>query len=138
MFDLLVTNTNRYAQWIRSQQEKEGRAWEPVSKEELKTFVGVELLMGILHLPSLEDYWQTKSQFVSVGLSSVFSKTRFEQTVRFLHVSDREAELEKDDPNYDRLQKVRPLLDLLGPKLEELFDLGKNITILFASDFFLR
>ena len=129
IWDLLVTNSNKYAEWKRSQQEKEGRPWEPVTIVELKAFMGVQLMMGILHLPRQEDYWQTKTRYLSTELSRVFSRDRFEQILRYLHVSDREAELEKDDPNYDKLQKVRPLIDLLCPKFEELFDLGQNITV---------
>lgn len=83
--------------------------------------------MGVMHFPRLEDYWQTKCSYL---MSKVFPKTRYEQILRFLHVSDRENEIEdKNDPNYDKLQKVRPLMDILDAKFWNSYDPQQHLAV---------
>ena len=56
VWTFLVTETNRYADNNRIVSPS-SRAWSPVSVEEMKAFVGILILIGILKLPRLEMYW---------------------------------------------------------------------------------
>ena len=52
----IVTETNRYAEcFLTSTQQKRNNSflsrWEPVTTNEIKTFLGVLLLMGIVYKP---------------------------------------------------------------------------------------
>ncbi|XP_058806429.1 piggyBac transposable element-derived protein 4-like [Phymastichus coffea] len=46
-----------------------------------------------------------------------------------MHVNDNSKEPEKGDPNYDKLYKVRPLLDELSRTFKESFNLGKHQSV---------
>ncbi len=48
------------------------RAWSDTTAEELKAFVGVLILMGIVRLPRLELYWSTNFPLISTpGISNI-------------------------------------------------------------------
>ena len=37
--------------------EERYRDWKKITKEDVKAFLGFSILMGIDHLPSVDDYW---------------------------------------------------------------------------------
>ena len=62
VWDLLVEETNRYANKSRSSQTSpRPRPWHDAIKEEMKVFVGVLMAMGICRsrLLRIENYWST-------------------------------------------------------------------------------
>ena len=65
---LLVTETNCYAQTNRSSKPK-ARAWTNVTVEELKAFIGLLIIMGVVKLPRLIMYWQTSNLSVELLMS---------------------------------------------------------------------
>ena len=56
--DLIVEETNRYARQSLRNNPSRLAAWENVSKEELKAYFGVCVIMGIDQLPRIADYWK--------------------------------------------------------------------------------
>ena len=106
IIELIVQNTNKYAVKTISAQANSTQEWDPVSKPEMKAYLGQSLLMGICRFPRQEDYWQTSCGYLKTGLATIFPKTRFEQITRFLHVADPDAELQRGMAGYDKLQKV--------------------------------
>ena len=50
---LASLQTNLYA------AQKGTESWEDVSAEEMQSFVGIQLTMGMVRLPSTYDYWST-------------------------------------------------------------------------------
>lgn len=52
IMDLIVEETNRYATTCI------GASWAPIIQEKLCAYFGFMLLMGIVKLPSIYDYWQ--------------------------------------------------------------------------------
>lgn len=119
VWGLLVTETNRYAAFVRSQSTSTNpRPWYDVTVEEMKAFIGVLMIMGISKLPTIAMYWSTSHPFFTPGLCSIMPKTRFEQILRFLHLNDNSLQVSHGQPGYDPLFKVRPLLDLISPQFE--------------------
>lgn len=57
VWELIVRETNRYAHGNLS-DAPHARPWEDVTTPEMQAFVGLLIMMGILHLPRLEMYWQ--------------------------------------------------------------------------------
>ena len=54
VWDLLVTETNRYAaQTMQNSTHAHPRPWTDIGVEEMKAFVGILMLMGICKLPRL-------------------------------------------------------------------------------------
>ena len=48
--------------------------WQPVTSPELKTFIGILLLLGIIHKPQLPTYWSTDSLYNTPIFSEVITR----------------------------------------------------------------
>ena len=104
-FNLLADETNRYA----AQKGTEG--WEDVSAEEMQSFVGIQLAMGIVRLPSMHDYWSTNPILSAPGIVKGMGRNRFRSILSHLHLNDNSRMPGRTDPGYDKLYKVRSLLE---------------------------
>ena len=47
--------------------------WRPITKEELLAFIGVIIAMGVVKLPSADDYWSTDPILTHTLFQSVFT-----------------------------------------------------------------
>ena len=63
------------------------RPWHDVSIEEMKTFIGVLILMGVCRLPRLKLYWTTKYPYICPGICNIMSQVRFEQIFFDFYIS---------------------------------------------------
>ena len=52
--DTIVTQTNLYAKEVMG--EDKYRSWVKITREELRAYIGFCILMGINHLPAMDDY----------------------------------------------------------------------------------
>lgn len=77
--------------------------------------------MGLISLPSLDDYWSTDPILSDDWFRTVFSCNHFHQILQYMHVADNTKALDRSNPNYDKLWKVRPLLDVLSKQSIELY-----------------
>ena len=104
-FELLTLESNRY----RLQMNK--NKISPITKEETRKFIGIILFMSVVHLPRRRDYWSDaiRQKFVA----DVMPVNRFEEILSQLHLNDNELECKRDELGYDRLHKVRPLLQII-------------------------
>ena len=72
------------------------RDWRHTTAQELYAFLGVHLFMGIDRLPRTDLYW---SQTVGHPLiTSLFSRDRFKQLLRFFRVADLDDDAAARDP----------------------------------------
>ena len=129
---LIVNETNRYAEQflaanIISAQNSYLSLWEATTVPEMKTFIGVILLMGIIYKPQIPLYWSTDPLYNTPIFSEIMNRNRFYLLLKFFHFNDNE------DPNYnandekrDRLHKVRPLIDLLRSRFRSVYTPGKH------------
>ncbi len=66
-------------------------------------------------------------------LFKVLTRDQFEEIVSFLHLSDNQLQPKKGEPGYDKLYKIRPLLDLLNtnfkanPDMEEVTSVDEQM-----------
>ena len=111
-FELVATETNRYAQQLQDFVGQVDRHWELTTAAEIKAFFGLNILMGVNRLPSYKMYWSTNSFLGNAGFKSVMTARRFEKLVQYLHMVDNTQYIPRGQPGYDRLFKIRPLLDL--------------------------
>ena len=56
VWDLMMVETNRYA-GLNLPGQQYASIWDDVTVDDMKTFVGLLILMGILRLPRIEMYW---------------------------------------------------------------------------------
>ncbi|XP_039287374.1 piggyBac transposable element-derived protein 4-like [Nilaparvata lugens] len=94
----------------------------PTTIEELKLFLGINLYMGIKKLPSYRDYWSTQPDLHDNLVSSLMPVKRFSQLLSHLHVNDNEMMPKRGDPDYDKLYKIRPMLDILSKTFSDSYN----------------
>ena len=129
IWDLLVTETNRYASQASS-TSAHARPWHDTTVVEMMAFIGIMIIMGIVQLPRLEMYWQQSHPLLTTpGVSSIMSLVRFEQLFRFLHLANIDIQVPAGQPGYDRLYKVRGLLDIVTPLFESEYSLHEQVSI---------
>ena len=115
---LLVEQTNLYA------QQRKTRYWNDVTYDEMKCFLGILLGMGVHKLPKFKLYWSTDPFFRVQGIADVMPRNRFMKLLNNIHVSDNSAAVPRDDPAFDKLRKIRPLLT----KMNHLFQNNAAMT----------
>ncbi|XP_066933930.1 uncharacterized protein [Clytia hemisphaerica] len=92
--------------------ERAKRRVDPVTKEELRKVIGIILYMGIPKLPNRRMYW---SPFTRVPIiADAMTRNRFEEILAILHFNDNEEMPDRSSPDYDRMYKLRPLIDHLN------------------------
>lgn len=108
VIDLLVEQTNIYAEQNRSHN------WSPVDIPEMKAFLGMIILMGLHPLPTIDLYWSSDPFFRVAEIASVMTCKRFKKVLENLHLNDNSKIPPRGAPQFDKLYKVRPLLELLN------------------------
>ena len=94
--------------------------WSPITVEELRAFFGFNILM---------DYWSRDTHTRYAPIADKISRQRFRDISRYLHFVDNDNLASRDDPSYDRLGKVRPLINHLSEKFEEVYQPTRNVAV---------
>ena len=63
LMDMIVEQSNLFAKQVTG--EEKYATWEKITQEEPKAYLGFCILMGIAHLPALDDYWSTTPLFIT-------------------------------------------------------------------------
>jgi len=115
LIEIVVDWTNLYAQ---QQIEKmphpvtkyaRSGEWKPVTVIEMKKFLGLIFLTGIVPKPRLELYWSTREIFRTPLFSKTVSRNRFQLIQRYFHFNNNNAA----GTNEDNLYKIRTILDIV-------------------------
>jgi hypothetical protein len=86
-----------------------------LSNDEMKQFLGVILLMGIVQMPDYKMYWADGSRFPFIA--DLLPKTRFYEILSNLHFNNNNnAILDRNNSKCDRLFKIRPVLESIQSK----------------------
>ena len=86
--------------------------WHPTTVEEMKLYIAINVMMGIHILPRVENYWSTDDKLKVPCISRLMSRTRFEKLGQYLNLNDRSNHIDRGQPGFDPLFKVRPLLEI--------------------------
>lgn len=78
--------------------------------------------MGLKRSPSYRDYWSSNIQMNDPYISSVMTVKRFSFLLSNLHLNDNSQEPGRDNAAYDKLYKVRPLLETLTENFKNFYD----------------
>lgn len=66
----------------------------------------------------MDDYWSTDPVLSHSWFHIVMSRNRFRQILRYIHVADNSTSPKRTDSDYDKLWKIRPLIDVLHVQKE--------------------
>ena len=105
---LLVFQTNLYA------KQSQLKNWHDTSELEMKAFLGMLIAMGLHDLPRTELYWSSDPLFRVPAVAHIMPVKRFKKLREALHLNDNANAPKRNDPNYDKLYKLRPVMDKLN------------------------
>jgi hypothetical protein len=109
-FEYIAQQTNLYAE-----QNPPGDSynWTPTCSEEIRLLFGMLFAMGIHRLPAIPDYW-SKIPILGVQcISKSMPLLRFKALMRCLHLNDNFKAPRPGEDGFDKLYKIRPLLDIV-------------------------
>ena len=109
----------------------------------MRSFLGIGLAMGLVRLPSLKDYWSTNPLLATPGIVKGMSRNRFRSILSHLHINDNSQMPRPGSPNFDKLFKLRPLLDKIRLNSQTAYELHQQLAVdeamvLFKDGSFLR
>uniref|UniRef100_A0A8C5WCR5 PiggyBac transposable element-derived protein 4 n=1 Tax=Leptobrachium leishanense TaxID=445787 RepID=A0A8C5WCR5_9ANUR len=131
----IVQQTNLYAkQYFKGLKEElrphsRRRQWTETNLKEMRKFWGLTLQMGIVQKPSISSYWTTECTQTTPIFPATMKRDRYQLLIKFLHFNNNEFALPRDHKEYDRLFKLRPILDHLLERFQEYYTPGQNLSI---------
>ena len=109
LFEHIAYHTNLYA----TQKQGGSTALKPTNADEIKKFLALNLLMGIKICPSYKNYWSSDPALRDNYISAIMPRNRFSWLLCYIHLNDN-SEMPKKGEGYDKLYKIRPLLEMLS------------------------
>lgn len=121
LLNKIVEETNLYAS-----QNKHNFS---IEIDELQAFFGILVIMGFHHLPGMRMYWSYDPNFRVERIANIMSIKRFLAILRHIHLNNNEKCPKKGENNFDRLYKLRPLIDHLNKEFKLLFSPSRELSI---------
>ena len=77
LMENIVRESNRYANQVMG--DEKFQEWKAVNVDELRAFLGFLILMAIIHLPSIDDYWNRDPLMHYSPIADRISRDRFRE-----------------------------------------------------------
>ena len=106
LLELRVEEANLYT-------HQNGRSFT-VTKEELKAFLGIKLVMAVNKLPAIAKYWKVDNLIGNDGIQNTMIRKRFCEILQNIHFED-----DRKDDKKDKAFKKRPVIDHLNLMFSE-------------------
>ena len=126
MIDLIVRETNRYARQKLATNIARLNKWQDTTRQEVKAYLGICLIMGTNNLPPLAMYWSSDPFIGDTGIQNVVTKNRFEKLSQYLHFSNSATELQRGE---DRLYWVCSVLSKVLENIQKAYEPSQNLSI---------
>lgn len=127
LLNTIVKSTNMYGekQLKRTDLAHNSRIkeWYSTDINEIITFFGILIYMGVVVLPKIENYWMKNSTYTSSAISQVMSRNRYQLILFMVHFSSIEV-----IPN-NKIYKVQESIDILKRNFKKQRIPGSKITI---------
>ena len=116
---------------IRSSMKPHARLsrWKPVTLDEIKVYIALQIVMGIRRLPEISDYWSTNWLFSSPCFRGLMTSRRYAELQQVLHFNNNDLRPARDSPDYDPCFKIRPMIKHLQQKFKEVYYPDKEICV---------
>lgn len=123
-------NTNKYAEFCASKRGYVDKKWHPIETvQELWTYFTVLLIMSINYVPRLSDYWSDNLSLGNEQIKRLMTRDRFVKIKHYFHVSDRDAEKNKENEDFSYTQKLEPFMSDIKTKFLNHFEPFQNLSI---------
>ena len=90
-----MEESNRYAR--EAMGDEKYTTWTKITAGDIQALLGFSILMGIVHLPSL-DYWKRDPLFHYAPIANRISRDRFRELLLYLHFVDNATLLSRGSP----------------------------------------
>ena len=125
-FQTLADQCNLYA---RQQPPGSSYNWTDTTESEMKLFMGIHLAMGVHKLPSVEDYWSQHPLLGAPGISRGMPIQRFKALQSCLHLNDNTTARKRGEPGYDKLHKIRPVMESIRENCQRCYSLHREVSV---------
>ncbi|XP_067641871.1 piggyBac transposable element-derived protein 3-like [Eurosta solidaginis] len=88
------------------------------TKEDIKRYIGALLYLDVFRLAQFKMAWAQNTKLTAI--SEAMSRGRFEKIKQCFHFNENSQQPKNDDLNYDKLYKIRPLLNILKENFNNL------------------
>ncbi|XP_047657493.1 piggyBac transposable element-derived protein 3-like [Tachysurus fulvidraco] len=109
----LCNNTNTNA--AKNVASGKKCSWKNFTVEEFFKYLGLTFFFALVRLTNIQDYWRTNTIFSQQFPHSVMARDRYQVISWNIHMSDPDEDVYNDrkrgTPAYDRLFRLKPLLD---------------------------
>ena len=95
-----------------------------VESDKIILVLAILFTSGYACLPNRRLYWENSNDVHNVAISSAMTVNRFEEILRYMHVSDNNN-LEMNE----KIAKVRPLFNMLNDRFLAHFPISENLSI---------
>ncbi|XP_049774068.1 piggyBac transposable element-derived protein 4-like [Schistocerca cancellata] len=123
MMQQICFQTNLYAKLKNSAQ------WRELTVQELKAFLGMIIVMGIHQLPEAAIYWSSDPYLNVNAVSNVMTLARYKKIMENLHCNDNLFQPATNDPGYDKLYKIRPLISALNKNCLKVYHPSTSLAV---------
>ena len=124
-FEIIVRETNRYAAQTRIEEDSKKKGeWYPLTKDELRAYFALCIIMSQTKKSKIDMYWSKRKIIETPIFSHVMPRKRFLAISHYLHFADNETISAED-----RIRKVRPVVDFLNARFQQLYTPEENIVI---------
>ncbi|CAH2091811.1 unnamed protein product [Euphydryas editha] len=80
-----------------------------VTDMDIRQFIGIVYLMSLIRLPRVSNHWN--AILGTAVIQDTMSLNKFEKIRQTLHFNDNSKNLPRNDPEHDRIFKIRPLVE---------------------------
>lgn len=91
--------------------------------------LGFAVVMSVVKLRSLSDYWNSNHILHCSAIAGKITRERFRVISRYLHFVDNNSLVPRGLPGYDRLGKVRPMLEKITKQFQKVYNLQRDVAI---------
>jgi len=100
-----------------------------VTVQEMCLFLAIIVWIGHDPKGTLKDYWSTLEQYFTAFYRNAMKRDRFYHIFGFLHFSHNKNELDKTCENFDRLWKIRAIVDKLSGSYAKYYSLTNHLAV---------
>ncbi|CAK1584280.1 unnamed protein product [Parnassius mnemosyne] len=85
----------------------------------MKAYLGILIMMGLNPLPDMELYWSNDPFYNNAEILKIMPIKRFKKITENLHINDNEKEPNRNSPEYDKMYKLRPMIQELNKLFQQ-------------------
>jgi hypothetical protein len=115
-------HTNLYA-------TQKGKSFIPTTENEVRLFLGINLFMSVKKLPSYRNYWSSSPDLHDSHISDLMTVKRFSFLLSHIHANDNSLMPKRGEDNFDKLYKIKPLVEMLNKKFAECYSPHQKVAV---------